>query len=389
MISLAEARQILNDIKVSPALETVFLDKARKRILAQQVVSGIDMPPFDKSAMDGYAVISGDDSPRFKIVETISAGSVPQQKIAKGECARIMTGAPLPPGADKVVIKEHTGEEAGCLVVQKQSDRRNICYRGEDVGVGDVVLHRGELIGPAQVGVLAAMGLKTVEVFRQPLVGLLTTGSEIKEPGETLQPGQIYNSNAYSLSAQVERLGGLVRYRGIVKDEPADIKEKISDMLAACDLVLISGGVSMGEYDYVPGILAELGAFIHFSKVAVKPGKPTVFADCGGKPVFGLPGNPVSTFVIFEVMVRPLLYRLMGRHDAPPLLTGTMAEDYIPRHSGRTAFIPVTYNMGEVALVDYHGSAHILALTRANGLLEIPVGVAKISRGITVYVRPI
>lgn len=389
MITLDQAQSRLNKIKYKPAAEQVSLDRSLDRILARDVVSQIDMPPFDKSAMDGYAVSAADGSLRFRIVETVSAGTIPGRRLQKGECARIMTGAEVPPGADKVVIKEHTEEEGDDMILLQESAAVNICYRGEDVKVGDVVLHQGTRIGPAEAGVIASMGLPAIDVFRKPRVGIITTGSEIREPGEGLEPGHIYNSNAYSLSAQVERAGAVALYRGIVRDDPGEIKQAVSSMLVSCDLLLISGGVSMGDYDFVPGILANLGAVIHFDKVAVKPGKPTVFATHEEKVIFGLPGNPVSTFVIFEIFVKPLLFRMMGHHFLPLSLRGKMAVDYKRKRTGRTAFIPVMYRQGEVEPVTYHGSAHILALTRANGLLEIPAGQSEIIKGSTVHVRPI
>jgi molybdopterin molybdotransferase len=240
------------------------------------------------------------------------------------------------------------------------------------------------------MGIIASMGLKNVTVYKRPLVGIVTTGSEIKEPGQELEPGQIYNSNAYSISAQVVQTGALVKYEGIVSDQIEIISEKIKKLLAETQMVLISGGVSMGEYDYVPQILTDLGVQLHFDKVAIQPGKPTVFGTRGDTLVFGMPGNPVSTFIVFEVFVKPVLYRTMGFNYTPSIIKGIMNKDFKRKRTVRTAYVPVRFNEeDQVEPVEYHGSAHLTALSTANGLLKVPRGVQQIVKGSTVYVRQI
>jgi molybdopterin molybdotransferase len=387
MIPVQEAYDILRG-NVPPAIvEEAELRDALGRVLAEDIDSAIAMPPFDKSAMDGFAVRGDDESERFEIVETIAAGAVPQKEIGPGQCARIMTGAMLPRGADKVVMVEHTEEKDGFMTVARQDSPRNICYLGEDIQIGDRVLDAGMKLGPAEIGVLASMGRASAKVYRRPVVGMLTTGSEIVEPGHRLLEGQIYNSNAYSIGAQVEAMGCKPIYRGIAVDEPELIAKDLAALFDAVDVVVISGGVSMGTFDYVPEILEELGGKIHFSKVAVKPGKPTVFGTRGRKVFFGLPGNPVSTFVIFEVFVKRFLYRMMGHQFQPLFMRGEMKTAFRRKKAKRTAFIPVSYKDGMVEPVSYHGSAHLHALTRADGILEVPAGVNEISEGSVVYVR--
>lgn len=387
MIPVQEAFDILRGNVPDAIVEEAELRDALGRVLAEDIDSGIAMPPFDKSAMDGFAVRGDDESERFEIVETIAAGAVPQKEIGLGQCARIMTGAMLPRGADKVVMVEHTEEKDGFMTVTKKEPPRNICYLGEDIQIGDRVLDAGMRLGPAEIGVLASMGRASANVYRRPVVGMLTTGSEIVEPGHRLLEGQIYNSNAYSIGAQVEAMGCKPIYRGIAVDEPELIAKDLAALFDAVDVVVISGGVSMGTFDYVPDILKELGGTIHFSKVAVKPGKPTVFGTRGRKVFFGLPGNPVSTFVIFEVFVKPFLYRMMGHPFQPLFMRGEMKTAFRRKKAKRTAFIPVSYKDGLVEPVIYHGSAHLHALTRADGLLEVPAGQNEIAEGSVVHVR--
>jgi molybdopterin molybdotransferase len=390
MILIEEAEKILNDITYRPETEEVSLMDSLGRVLGRDIVSRISMPPFNKSAMDGYAIRSDDDSKTFNIVEVIAAGSVPLKAINKGECAKIMTGAMVPSGADRVIKVEVTEKKNGHMTITGEDKRVNICCLGEDVKPGDVILKAGHLVRPPEVGIIASMGLNSVTVYKRPLVGIVTTGSEIKEPGRELEPGQIYNSNAYSISAQVVQTGALVKYEGIVSDQIEIMSQKIQMLLSGTQMVLISGGVSMGDYDYVPQILTDLGVQLHFDKVAIQPGKPTVFGTRGDTLVFGMPGNPVSTFIVFEVFVKPVLYRIMGFNYTPSIIKGVMNKDFKRKRTVRTAYVPVRFNEeNQVEPVEYHGSAHLTALSAANGLLKVPRGVRQVLKGSMVYVRQI
>ena len=218
MIAIEDAEKILNEIIVKVGTEQVPLMDSLNRVLAQDIVSKIEMPPFDKSAMDGYALSSADRSEKYKVIETIAAGNTPAKTINKGECAKIMTGAMLPQGADRVIKREIVTEQDGFMRIVEEEPVKNICYKGEDLKIGDLVLTSGSLIRPQEVAIIASMGLSAVSVYKKPLVGILTTGSEIVEPGGELGAGQIYNSNAYSLSAQLLRIGAAVEYGGIAVD---------------------------------------------------------------------------------------------------------------------------------------------------------------------------
>lgn len=265
----------------------------------------------------------------------------------------------------------------------------NLCRMGEDVKPGDVVLKKGTLIRPPEVGILASMGLSRFKAFRRPVVGIVVTGSELVDPGYPLKEGQIYDSNSYSLSAQVQQMGLKIHNAGIVADNINRIQRVFEELWQQCDVVIFSGGVSEGDYDFVPGILKNSGFELHFDKVAVKPGKPTVFATRKHDIVFGAPGNPVSTIVIFEIFIKPFLYRMMGHEFKPLYKQGILKNDLSRKRANRSAFVPVLYKDGEVKPLPYHGSAHIFALNRADGLVCITKGIKKMPAGSTVNVRSI
>ncbi len=389
MILFEEAEAILKDKMHQIGIEGIGLSESLGRITGQDIVSTIEMPPFDKSAMDGYAISAADGSARFRVVETIAAGSLPKKEIRRGDCAKIMTGGMMPHGADKVIKKEITEEDGGYMRITGQDSNKNVCLCGEDVKIGDLVLKKGVRIRPPEVGILASMGLSKIMVFKRPVVGIMATGSEIVEPGRHLKKGMIYNSNAYSLEAQAMQMNVLTKNMGLMLDDPDEIQSSIENMLRSCQVVILSGGVSAGDFDYVPGILKNLGFRFHFRKVAIQPGKPVVFATREDKVVFGVPGNPVSTFVIFEIFIKPYLYGMMGHTYKPVLIQGVLKDDIVRKKSTRTAFFPVFYSQGEVKILSYHGSAHINSLGGSNGLVRVARGTKRIPAGSRVDVRSI
>jgi molybdopterin molybdotransferase len=319
MISVREALdRVLQDLPRMGG-EQVPLAAARGRVLAAAVRAPRDVPPFRNSAMDGYAVRSGDvaaASPAapvtLRVLETVGAGAVATRGVGPGAAVRIMTGAPMPEGADAVVRVEDTAEAGDRVAVRAAvAPGANVREPGEDMRAGESVLAAGRVLRPADIGLLASLGLAVARVARRPRVAILATGDELVDVGTGLGPGQIVNSNAYTLAAAVEEAGAESLHLGIVRDQPELIRAAFADAMSA-DMLLSTGGVSVGRFDYVRPILAELGYAERFWKVAQKPGKPLTFGHCGRTPVFGLPGNPVSSLVCFYLYVLPALRTMMG-----------------------------------------------------------------------------
>jgi molybdopterin molybdotransferase len=386
MMDLDEALAIVARTPRSLSEEVVPLAEALGRVLAREVASPIDSPPFDKSAMDGFAVVGDDDSTEFRIVETVTAGVAPERPLKRGECARIMTGAMLPPGAGRVIRKEYVEERDGAIRPLRSEPGSNVVRKAANLAAGDPLLGP-RVLAPQDVGILAASGLVEVPVAVPPETVILCTGPEIRPPGERLGPGEIYDSNGPQLAAQLAAMRCPCRRAGTVADERGALSRAISAALDQCGLLLLTGGVSEGDFDFVPECLIGLGAEILFHGVAVKPGKPTLFARRGDAWVFGLPGNPVSTFVIFEVFVRPFLYRRMGLDWSPRAVRGTLGAAVRRRSTERTEFLPVAVRRGVVTPVSFHGSAHLNALGGADGLIRVEKGVAEVARGTEIDAR--
>ncbi len=355
--------------------EEVPLGSAEGRIISGDVLSDIDMPPFDKSAMDGFACRRSDLGSPLEIIETIPAGTLPKRAVGEGQCSRIMTGAAVPEGADIVVKVEDPRESGGVVTVAGMPGKRNICYRGEDIRSGDLVLRSGLAVSPARAAVLAAAGADPVRVARRPVLGIAVTGDELVEPAVKPPPGSIRNSNGVQLAAQARGAGLAQVYMGVAGDTPDDIAGVLRRGEGEVDVWILSGGVSMGDYDHVPGVLEDEGFDLLVEKVAMKPGKPLVFGERGDSWVFGLPGNPVSTFVIFEMVVRPFCRALMGAGPGGRTVAGVMRRRAEGRVSNRLAHMPVTIDEeGGVTPLEYHGSAHIHAYSEADGLIRVPPG---------------
>lgn len=390
MITFEEALKIVLSSSREMPVERVDLSDSLGRFLAEDVISDMDMPPFNKSAMDGFACKRGDNSDNFKVVETIAAGCLPARKISDGECARIMTGAMIPEGADTVVRiedTEATGENTIRINFFEKGD--NIARRGEDIKIGDRVLTKGVRIAPEHIAVLASVGYTRPAVFIRPRIGIFSTGDEIVEPG--IKPGltQIRNSNGYQLAAQVTRAGALAEYRGLIPDDETLTFDAIFKAIDENDIVILSGGVSLGTFDFLPRVFERLGVEIRFRTIAMQPGKPTVFGTVGKKFIFGLPGNPVSSYNTFELLVRPFLSKMMGQEYCSGFLQLPMGEIYRRRKSDRLSWIPVSIREGKVYPLDYHGSAHILSLTRADGIGAVPINTTELKTGEIINVRQI
>ncbi len=391
MILREEAYRIVMDSASRLGAEPVEIDESLGRVLAQDVKSDIDMPPFDKSAMDGYAIRRDDLFEELEVIETIPAGYVPQEHIGPGTCAKIMTGAMVPKGADCVIMKEYV-ESAGGQTIRfvGKDTATNICFRAEDTKAGETVLRSGEWIKPQHVAVLASVGCTNPLVSRRPLVGIIATGDELVEPKEKPAGSQIRNSNSYQLRAQVVAAGAIPRYYGIAADTEQAIDSLLKAAIADSDVVLVSGGVSVGDYDLVPNVLNRNGAKLLFESIAIKPGKPTVFGLFDRGFCFGLPGNPVSTFVIFELFVKPLLLRMMGHDYRPQNVAMPLQEGIEKRGTRREAWYPVVLTpQGTVRPIEYHGSAHAGALPKADGIICVPARVNRLKAGTMVRVRQI
>jgi molybdopterin molybdotransferase len=382
MITASEALQIV--LENAPRLEAVEVPllESLGGVLAAPVAADIDLPPFDKSAMDGYAVRAADLKrlpADLRVVEELPAGTDPARAVAEGTCAKIMTGAPVPPGGDLVVPVEDTQPllEGRVRILRARSDRTNICPRGEDVEKGAVVLEAGRVIRPPEIGLLASVGRERVLIHRRPRVAVLATGEELVPISAAPGPGRIRNSNSWSLLASCRRAGAEADDLGVARDVREDLAAKIADGLRR-DILLVSGGVSMGEWDLVPRVLEEMGAAIRFATVRMKPGKPTVFATRGAGLVFGLPGNPVSTLVTFRLFVWPAIRKMMGHPDAAPApLEATLAAA-VSTKDDRTWFMPARLRReGQgwmAAPVRTHGSADLVGFSRADFLAVIEPG---------------
>lgn len=390
MIAFDDAFKIVTNSAVVMGTEQVLLSNALYRVLAMDVHSDMDMPPFDKSAVDGFACRKEDIDGELQVLEIIPAGKQPEKAIVKGTCSKVMTGGVVPAGADAVIMVEDV-EETGDHTIRfvKDKTNTNICYAGEDIRKQDLVLKKGTLIRPQEIAVLASVGVARPEVYRQPVVGIISTGDELVEPEEKPGPSQIRNSNAMQLMSQVKAAHAVPTYFGIAGDNEKSTRKIITEALAGADIVLLTGGVSMGDFDYVPKVLQELGITIQFKSIAVQPGRPTVFGTKEGKYLFGLPGNPVSSFVQFELLVKPLIYRLMGTNYEPKILEMPMGTDFSRRKAKRKSFMPVTVKDGKAWPVEYHGSAHIHSYIFADGIVSVEIGQTQIEKGATVHVRQV
>jgi len=371
--------------------ERIGIGRALNRILAEDVISDIDVPPFNKSAMDGFACRRADLANELSIIETIPAGYTPRKSIGPNQCAKIMTGAVVPEGADCVIMVEYTETVAKNRIrFTGSTTDNNICLRAEDTKKGDVILRAGQIIKAQHIAMLATVGCIKPSVALQPRVGIIATGDELVEPTRQPTACQIRNSNAFQLVAQVIGTSAIATNYGIAADTKEAIDSMVKKGLRQNDVVILSGGVSVGDYDLVREVLEENNVRLLFEKIAVKPGRPTLFGISDDAFCFGLPGNPVSTFIMFELLVKPFLYKMAG-HDFRPVVSHRQLESTITRKkTERDSWLPVVFKENNrVEKIEYHGSAHINALCEADGLLRIPAGVAEIKEETAVAVRQI
>jgi molybdopterin molybdotransferase len=399
VLTVAQARERILERIAALDAETVSLRAARGRVLAEDVRSDRDVPAFANSAMDGYAVraidvrnASAAQPVQLRVLGEVRAGSAPPAAVQPQTALRIMTGAMVPEGSDAVVRVEDTTERDGIVEV-RVAVPAGTSFRaaGSDLRRGDLVGAAGRTVTPGLLGVLASAGRVSVLCVRRPRVLVVTTGDELREPGEALGPGQITNTNRYTLLAAIEEAGGLVVDVGVARDERSDLTDRLR-AASETDLVVTTGGVSMGAYDLVRDILEEQEA-VDFWQVALRPGKPLVFASVGGVPLIGLPGNPVSTLVGFELFVRPALLKLQGRGDLErPRLTAVTEEAlHNPPHLEQY-FRGVARRDGDqvrVRLTGDQGSHVLRSMADANCLVIVPLGVSEIAAGESVEIIPL
>ena len=389
MIQFEEALEIINRSAVLLASELIPLDECPGRVLAADVYSDMDMPPFDKSAVDGYACRRSDLGEELKVLEIIPAGKAPTRIIGSLECSKLMTGGMMPEGADTVIMVEDV-EMTGIDTIRFTASRTapNFCFRAEDITQGDKVLDKGTLVRPQEIAVLASVGCSHPEVYSQPRIGIISTGDELVEPNEMPALSQIRNSNALQLLAQAQGAGCKARYFGIARDTEEATLEIIQKASAASDIVILTGGISAGDFDFVPSVIQEAGYDIKFRSLAVQPGKPVIFATRGKQYLVALPGNPVSSFVQFEMLVKHLIRLITGNKSRQLSLKVPMGIDYTRKRSSRKAFFPVYLAEDGTAMpVEYHGSAHIHSYIHAEGIVIIEIGENEIRKGTLVDVR--
>ena len=372
-------------------IERTTLDAAAGRVLARDLVATRDVPPFARSMMDGYAVRAADTDGAsaehpiaLSLVGSVYTGHAADVQVGPGQCAGIGTGAPLPPGADAIVIVEDTSRDDDRVAVHRAAaPRQHVGRAGSDLMAGEIAATSGTLLSPARIGVAAALGLDTLEVYARPRVAILSTGDEIVVPGGTPGPAQIFDSNTAALSAAVRQHGG----EAVIAPRTGDDPSALAAAFARClddDLVLFSGGTSVGDRDYLLDVIAEAGT-IHFEGLLLKPGKPTVFATAAGRPVFGMPGNPVSCLTNTYLLVAPLLRRMARLPPAPARSVIARLRSAVDSPATRHQIYPVRVDDGDAVPV-FKGSGEITSLAHADGYFEIPAGIDTVAAGTLVDV---
>lgn len=384
MFSVDNALEIiLSGIKIISQSEKTDLLNCFGRFIFQDIISEYNIPSKNNSAMDGYAVKTDDiisasrtNPVCLKIIDEIQAGNeFHGERLQQGHAIRIMTGAPIPEGADCVIPFEETEESENIVIIYKNATKyENIRFTGEDIKKGDVVLKKGSKISSAEIGLIASMNFREIEVYRKPEVGIISTGNELAEPGGEYT-GKVINSNSYVLYSEVKKYGGKPDYSGIVKDEYNEVKNKFLQLMDK-DIIISSGGVSMGKYDFIPDVLKEIGIDIKIKTIAMKPGKPVIFGTMNNKLFFGLPGNPVSVMVAFMQFVRPALMKMAGCIKiSKPVLNAQITEN-ISKKKGRRHFVRGIFSIQDgrmfVSTTGPQGSGILTSMSDSNCLIILP-----------------
>ena len=396
---LCEAQKIVLDAAPALGCEKVGLLDGLGRVLGEDIIAPRDNPPWNNSAMDGFAVRWEDikkeheitKPAELKIIEDVAAGDVATKSVGPGEAIRIMTGAPVPGGADTVVRVEFTEpSETTVRIFQPEPQGANIRPKGEDVKEGECIIAKGTQLRPAEIGMLAILAKSFVLVHQRPRVAILSTGDELADLDEKFDENKIVNSNSYGIAAAVQEAGGIPLLLGIAKDTPESLKEKIAQGLG-CNIIVLSGGVSMGDYDFTKAVFSELGADMHFWKLAIRPGQPLAFGKIQGKLAFGLPGNPVSSMVTFEQLVRLAIMKMGGhRHLERPTVEAVFKEKF-SKHPDRRHFLRgiLSHEDGQLTVktTGPQGSGILTSMVKANGLIDIAEEIEKVNPGDTIKVQ--
>ena len=400
LTSLTTAQQIVLDAAQVLGCEKVGLLDTLGRLLGEDIIATRSNPPWDNSAMDGFAVRWADihsehaisKIPELKIVEDVAAGAVAMKSVGPGEAIRIMTGAPMPAGADTVVRIEYTepSETNVRIILSEYGKGANIRPKGDDVQEGDCIIAKGTQLRSGEIGMLAILAKSFVLVHQRPRVGILSTGDELADLDESFDENKIVNSNSYGIAAGVQEAGGIPILLGIAKDNPDSLKDKIRQGLT-CDILVLSGGVSMGDYDFTKPVFAELGADMNFWKLAIRPGQPVAFGKIQGKLAFGLPGNPVSSMVTFDQLVRPAMMKLGGHATwERPIVKATFQETF-SKQTDRRHFLRgvLAYENGSLVVrtTGKQGSGILTSMVKANGFIDVPEEVEGLQPGDVVNVQ--
>ena len=386
VVPLERALEVIESFPLEPGVERVPLESALGRILAEDVVSPIDVPPFDRATVDGYAVRAEDtfmasesEPVKLKVVGEVNAGDFPDFELKPGESVYISTGAPLPKGADAVIQFEDVDREGEEVIIYKPAyPGLGVMKAGTDIPKGKPLLKRGTRLGFKETALLSAVGIAEVPVFRKPKVAVISTGNELVLPGEELKPGQIYDINGRAIADAVRELGGEAVFLGIARDNRESLKALIEKGVECCDIVILSGGASGGIRDLTSSIIEELGE-VKIHGIAIQPGKPTIIGLINGKPVCGLPGYPTSCLTNFTLLVAPLLRRLIGRESEVRKVKKRLAHKVFSV-KGRRQFLPVRIE-GEKAIPILKGSGAVTSFVDADGFIEVPENVEILEAG--------
>jgi len=391
MNKFEEIQEQIKSFTTAFGIELVELEEAFNRVLREDILADMDMPPFNKSAMDGYACHLEDIENELEVLEVIQAGKLASKEVGKNQCVKIMTGAAIPNGCDCVFkVEESKQVDDAHVLCLNPKTYHNICFQGEDYRNGDVLIKSGTIINTPQMAVLAGAGYARVKVTQRPRITVISTGSELVHPQEKPKSGQIRNSNTDQLVSQLKKMNLEVVQTLMLADDYQLLKTSFLESLENSDMVIFTGGASVGDFDFIPGLLEELEFKIFWNNTGIKPGNPMTFSQKGNKHVTGLSGNPVSSLAQFEFIAKPVIYKLLGANYKTLRIKTVMNFDYKRKKADRIAVVPVIINEeGTIDEIPFHGSAHINALVHANALLEVPLDVNLLEKGAFAYVRPL